>query len=221
MDNKNNTQSLATPLAIIVAGFMIASAIYVSNSQSGFLKSKNATNSAGVVANANGGAGTDQNGQAIQPGEVPQPSPTPDPTVAPEEGGIYKVSIDDDPVLGDPNAPVTMIAFSDFRCPFCERFATDAFVKIKKDYVDTGKVKYILRDFSIHPPQSDDAALGAQCANEQGKFWEYHDMLFVKLTAGEDFSAVNLKKYAGTLGLNQSTFDSCLDGGKYKKLLNV
>lgn len=91
----------------------------------------------------------------------------------------YQVSMDDDPVLGNANAPITIIEFSDYECPFCKRFYDQTFGQIKKDYIDTGKVKFIYRDYplSFHPG-AEPAAQAANCAGEQGKYWEMHDKIF-------------------------------------------
>lgn len=89
------------------------------------------------------------------------------------------VSADDDPVLGNANAPVTMIEFSDYECPFCKRFYDQTLGQIKKEYVDTGKVKLIYRDYplSFHPG-AEPAAQAANCAGDQGKYWQMHDKIF-------------------------------------------
>lgn len=87
-----------------------------------------------------------------------------------------------DPTLGKKDAPVIMIEFSDFQCPFCGRFWKDTLPQIKKDYVDTGKVLFVYKDFPLRQihPLAQKAAEAANCAAEQGKFWEYHDALFGK-----------------------------------------
>lgn len=90
------------------------------------------------------------------------------------------VKIDDDAVLGDPKAPVTMIVFGDFECPYCERAYADAEKNIREEYVATGKVKMVFRDFplsNIHR-KAVPAAEASECAHAQGKYWEYHDALF-------------------------------------------
>ena len=87
-----------------------------------------------------------------------------------------------DPTLGKKDAPIVMLEFSDFQCPFCEKFFSGAEPQIIKDYVDTGKVLFVYKDFplkQIHP-MAQKAAEAANCANEQGKFWQYHDKLFSK-----------------------------------------
>ena len=125
-----------------------------------------------------------------------------------------------DPVLGKENAPVTIVEFSDFQCPFCRRFWIDSFSQLKKDYIDTGKVRLIYRDFplSIHE-QAKPSALAAECANEQGKFWEYHDALFEeqqKLGTGTvAYTTQDLKAWATKIGLDSKKFASCFDNQKY------
>lgn len=82
------------------------------------------------------------------------------------------------PVLGKSDAPVTIIEFADFQCPFCERFYKDAEKGIIENYVKSGKVKFVFRNYAFLGPESNIAAEGSYCANEQGKFWEYHNFLF-------------------------------------------
>lgn len=125
-----------------------------------------------------------------------------------------ETSIDDDPVLGNPNAPVTLIEFSDYQCPYCGRFVRDTFPRIKTDYIEKGKVRYVFRDFpilSIHP-QAQKAAEAAQCSGDQDKYWEMHDRIFENQRA---IKVENLKGYAEKLSLNMEDFNNCLDGGKY------
>ncbi len=129
------------------------------------------------------------------------------------EPEFVQVSADDDEVLGNANAKVTIVEFSDFECPFCGRFYTDTLVPMKKDYVETGKVKFIYRDFplsSIHP-DAEKAAEAAECAGEQGKYYAMHDTLFANQQA---LDVTSLKGYASALGLDTAKFNSCLDSGK-------
>ena len=95
------------------------------------------------------------------------------------QGGKF-ISVDDDPVLGDPKARVTIIEFGDYQCPSCRLFWQDVQPRLKKDYIDTGKVRLVFRDFpvlEIHP-EAAVASQAAQCAGDQGKYWEMHDKLF-------------------------------------------
>lgn len=115
---------------------------------------------------------------------------------------------------GEEDAPVTMIEFSDFQCPFCGRFFAQTLPLIEEQYIKTGKVKFVYKDFpleSIHP-MALPAALAARCAGEQGKFWEYHDMIFENQALLSDAS---LRQWASNLGLNTANFNSCLDSQKY------
>lgn len=127
--------------------------------------------------------------------------------------------IDDDSVLGDKNAPLTIVEFSDFQCPFCSRFRTETFDQIKSQYIDTGKVKFVYRDFpltSIHP-MAQKSAEAAECADDQGKFWEMHDVIFERQAS---LSLTSLKQWANELGLNENDFNKCLDSGKYTNEVN-
>ena len=126
-----------------------------------------------------------------------------------------------DPMLGDIDAPLSIIEFSNFQCNFCARFYTDTLPLLKTQYIDTGKVNLIYRDFPISKIYSNSmsAALAAECANEQGKFWEYHDMLLENQDIWKqneaDLVISTFKQFATTLNLEQEKFDSCLDSGKY------
>ncbi len=121
---------------------------------------------------------------------------------------------DDDAVLGDDSATVTVIEFTDYQCPFCARHFTDTFGKIKSNYVDTGKVKYVVRDYplSFHP-NAHIGAEAAECAGEQDKYFDMHEKLFSNQDtwSGMADAVPTLKQYAKDLGLNTSKFNSCLD----------
>ncbi|HLC71253.1 MAG TPA: thioredoxin domain-containing protein [Candidatus Nanoarchaeia archaeon] len=120
--------------------------------------------------------------------------------------------VDDDDVLGDDDAPITIVEFSDYECPFCARFHTQTFGELKSAYIDTGKVKFIYRDFplSFHP-QAQKAAEAAECAGEQDKYFEMHELLFTDGVAG---GVAGFKQYASQIGLNTAKFNECLDSGK-------
>ncbi|MEK6925852.1 MAG: DsbA family protein [Nanoarchaeota archaeon] len=126
---------------------------------------------------------------------------------------VIPVSVDDDPVKGNPASKVTIVEFSDFECPFCRKFFTETYPSIIKDYVNTGKAKIVFRDFpliSIHT-KAQKASEAAQCAYEQGKFWEMHDKLFENQNS---LDVSDLKKYAQELKLDTVKFNDCLDSGK-------
>lgn len=119
--------------------------------------------------------------------------------------------VDDDDFKGNANAPVTIVEWSDYECPFCQRFYSQTLGQIEQEYIDTGKVKFVYRDFplSFHP-NAQKAAEAAECAGEQGKYYEMHDMLFEKGVAG---GVTAFKQYAADIGLNTGDFDTCLDSG--------
>ncbi len=119
--------------------------------------------------------------------------------------------------MGDPNAPVTMEEFSDFQCPYCRQFHNDTLRQIIDTYVRTGKVYFIFRNFPIVDRSTPDqeshtAAAGAVCAGQQGKFFEFHDLLFANQTGENigDFTAKRVQAMAATLGLDTGKFNSCL-----------
>src|SRR3989344_365568 len=123
------------------------------------------------------------------------------------------------PALGEKQAKVTIIEFADFQCPFCKRLFDESISQLKKEYIDTGKVKFYFRHFAFLGEESSWAGEASECANEQEKFWEYHDYLYTH-QGGENvgaFNKDNLKGFAAALGLNTSQFNSCLDSGKYTK----
>ena len=125
------------------------------------------------------------------------------------------------PVLGSLDAPVTVVDFSDFQCPKCARFVKSTEPEIKKEYIDTGKVAFVFKHFPRLGDDSYSAALASECANEQGKFWEYHDVLFQN-QQGENSGWANkgkLKEFASDIGLDRQRFDSCLDEEKYKPIV--
>jgi protein-disulfide isomerase len=132
-----------------------------------------------------------------------------------------EVSVNDDPVLGDANAPFTIVEFSDYDCPFCKLFHQTTYKDLKKEYIDTGKVKFVYRDLplaQIHPLATE-KALAANCSREQGgdaAYYKFHDEIFIR---GEQLKATltkdDLKKIAADFKLNTNQFNQCLDSEKY------
>lgn len=139
---------------------------------------------------------------------------------APSQGPVGPVDVGNGhfPILGNNDAKVTIVEFADFQCPFCEQFFTDIEANLKKDYIDTGKVRFAFRQYAFLGQESTDAANAAECANDQGKFWEYHDYLYQHQGAENSgaFSKDHLKEFAATLGLDTATFNDCLDTNKDK-----
>ena len=138
------------------------------------------------------------------------------------QGSGAFIGVDDDPVLGSPNAKVLMIEFGDYQCPSCRMFWKEVEPRLKKEYIDTGKVKLVFRDFpivQIHP-EALLASMAVDCAGEQDKYWQYHDKVFrEQYNKGDDlvrFKAADLKKWAKDTGIDSAKFDQCLDSEKYK-----
>lgn len=135
---------------------------------------------------------------------------------APAQGQAFKeamLSIDGSPVLGDKDAKVTIVEFSDYQCPFCARNHKQTFPQLLTEYIKTGKVKYIFRDFpleSIHP-LAFKASEAALCAGEQGKYWEMHDTLFANQTA---LTSDDLMSHAKTAGADSVKMKTCIDSGR-------
>ena len=119
------------------------------------------------------------------------------------------VSIDDDTIKGPEDAPITIIEFSDYECPFCVR-AEPTLDKIFEEYPD--KIRLVYRDFPLgFHTNAQKAAEATECAGEQDKFWEMHDKLFDE---GVEGGVISFKQFADDLGLDTQEFDSCLDSGE-------
>lgn len=124
----------------------------------------------------------------------------------PEEVTRYDIPEDDDYVLGSDSAQITIIEFSDYECPYCRKWHTEVFPQIREKYGD--KVRFVYRDFplySIHP-NAEPAAIAANCAGEQDKYWEFNELLF---NGNKDLSPATYEAYAKDLGLNVDTFTAC------------
>ena len=135
--------------------------------------------------------------------------------------GKVDVEIGNLPILGNKDAKVTIVEFSDFQCPFCKSFADGAFEQIKKEYIDTGKIAFAFRHLPLpNHPNAPLAAEAAECANEQDSFWKYHDVLFDSQTTWSPLTLEEAKlqfiSYASEMGLNSTAFTSCLDSGTLK-----
>jgi len=116
--------------------------------------------------------------------------------------------------IGRAEAPITIVEFTDYQCPYCKQFYTTTFTKIKKNYIDTGKVRWVTRDLplQIHP-YALKAAEASRCAGDQGKYWEMHDAL---LSSDAPPSDDVIKKLVAGLSLDLKNFQRCLDSEKYR-----
>ena len=127
-------------------------------------------------------------------------------------------SEDGSPALGDPNAPLTLVDYSDYRCPHCGAFTNETLPRLIDEYVRPGKVRLVHKDMAILGEQSVWAAMAAQCANDQGRFWDYYFLLFNRVHAGDrplQLTRDRLKAFAAELGLNTQQFNQCMDENKY------
>jgi len=191
--NPISTNAIVISVAVLLGAILITLAI-VGNSSSSRVESKNLV---GIEKKDN----------------------TPPPEEAPTEG---VVSIANDPVLGKKDAPVTIVEFSDYECPFCKRAFTDVLPQLKKEYIETGKVKLVYKDFPLDfHANAQKEAEAAQCAFDQGgdsAYYQFHDSIFSQTKGnGTGLALTELPLIAKKLGLDQSKFQQCLDSGKNEK----
>lgn len=157
------------------------------------------------------------------PGEETTPAPAATEGDTPDEAGSGSgsevvVDPDDWHVQGAADAPVTIVEYSDFECPYCARYFTETYPQIKEQYIDTGQVRYIFRHFPLTShSQARPAAQATECAGEQGKFWEMHDALFENQAswAGNAEAPALFVGLAEELGLDGAEFEACLSSEKY------
>jgi protein-disulfide isomerase len=132
----------------------------------------------------------------------------------PQQVTRYDIPLDDDPILGPDNAPITIVEFSDYECPFCRKWHAETFARLMESF--PGQIRFVFRDFplsSIHPNAAP-AAEAANCAGEQGKYWEFSEMLF----SGEySLGAQAYTQYASDLGLEGQAFADCVSSGRYEQ----
>lgn len=114
--------------------------------------------------------------------------------------------------IGDPNAPVKVEEFSDFRCHYCRQFSEQMEPDFIKNYVDTGKVYFTFHNYPFLAADSTDAAEAAYCAADQNRFWQYKDVLFKYNTMSGAFASSSLSRYAQQVGMDTTAFDACMQG---------
>jgi protein-disulfide isomerase len=149
-----------------------------------------------------------------------------EPTPTIQQAGPPKITMNTflgnaSPVLGNPTAPITLIEFGDYQCHFCNVFFHSTEGEILKNYVQTGKVKMIFKDYNIIGPDSVNASHGAHCANDQGLFWEYHDILYSNWTGENNgwASSENLGKFAQEIGLDMDVWSECMLNGIHSQTI--
>jgi protein-disulfide isomerase len=144
--------------------------------------------------------------------QVPPPPPPP-----PDE----KVNIEfplSGYTMGKADAPLVFVEYTDFECPFCQRYHLDSFEQVKKDWVDTGKLRYYSRDFPLDfHPNARRAALAARCAGDQGKYWELRNAM---IKNADQLGADRISSYAATVGLDVKKFEACLGSDFYKAAID-
>jgi len=130
-----------------------------------------------------------------------------------------EVSIANHPFMGDENAPVTLVEFTDYQCPFCRKFHVNTFPQIKKDYIDTGKVKYVAMDLPLgFHANAQSAANAALCARDQGKFWELRHVMIMNASK---LGAEDINGYARGLGIEMPSFERCLKSKPHQPVIDA
>jgi protein-disulfide isomerase len=159
-------------------------------------------------------------GQGIEKPHTQTPeiqTPGQEPDVSAQKTQLNLLTDNTSPILGSKDAPITMIEFGDYQCFYCNKFYHDVEPGIVKNYINTGKVRMIFKDFTIIGQDSVNAAHASHCAQEKGKFWEYHDMLYNNWS-GENTgwaSSENLRNFAKKVGLDENQFSQCMSQSKY------
>ena len=136
---------------------------------------------------------------------------------------VSKLIENGSPIMGNPNAPITILEWGDYQCTFCYKFHQNTLDTINEDFIKTGKVKIIFKDFPLNGLDSKLAAEATYCAQDQDKYWEYHDELY-KNWGGERTGWItreSLEKFAMTIDLNLKEFNDCLDNHTYKDRVNT
>jgi protein-disulfide isomerase len=141
----------------------------------------------------------------------PPPPPPPDENVSIEfPTGGYS--------MGKADAPLVFVEYTDFECPFCQRYHLDSFEQVKKNWVDTGKVRYYSRDFPLDfHPNARRAALAARCAGDQGKYWELRNTL---IKNADQLAGDRIVEYAKGVGLDVKRFEACLGSDLYRSAID-
>jgi len=156
---------------------------------------------------------------------LPPETPTAEPEGTPEATREPLVPLDDDPVLGSADAPVTIIEYSEYLCPFCRTFALETLPLIEEQYIDTGKVRFIFRDFPVHGDPAVIMGWVAECAADQGKFWEMQKFLWERYdewSQSENLQVLQatVQGYADGLGMDTEEYASCLQDGTVVERIN-
>ena len=148
----------------------------------------------------------------------PQPQAQPS-THAPKPDEPASVSIAGMPFLGERDAPLTLVMFTDYQCPFCSRFETQTLPEIKKQYIDTGKLRFVVRDLPMQfHPNAFKAAEAVYCGEEQDKYWPFRELLVANTNKLE---AKLLPEYAKQVGMDMDKFSACLESGRHAEKIKA
>lgn len=164
-------------------------------------------------------SGTTAVAQTAAPQAPTDPNAAPQAPAAPDPVQVKKdLKMGHLPVDGNENAKITMVEFSDFECPFCGKFYTDTLGQLKKEYVDTGKMKIYYRHYplSFHP-KAVPLAQASECANDQGAFWKMHDKIFENNSTVANMTDDQIKQWGADLGLDTAKFNDCYDNKAHQK----
>ena len=209
--DKENNKSIAIPIPSLPKNITMTQLMVAALVVAAFLLGMLTTKVQYLEKNGSSTQTTTAAAQTAPAAAAPQAQPT---------LGKQNVSIGHLPPKGDPNAKVKIVAFEDWRCPFCDQFFKNTEPQIIKDYVDTGKAVIYYRQYQFLGPASVVAGNASECANEQGKFWDFHDYMYQNQPDESDtsmYTTDKLTQIAGTLGMDTNQFQSCLSANKYDK----
>lgn len=152
---------------------------------------------------------------------IPTNLPTETTTASNRPVTITNITVDGSHTLGPLEAEIVVVEFSDFQCSFCQSFFSNTLSQLKNEYVDTGRIKFVYKHFPFDFHQNArPAAVASECAGEQGRFWDYHDILMINQTSWENLGGndtINaFVNFAERLGLDKNNFKSCLETMKYE-----
>lgn len=194
---QENNASTFLPAAILLAAIILGGSLIYA---------------AVTIGGAKGVAGIGSPLGAEKQGEAPNQQGFPE---------TFSVDLEGWPSKGSLEAPVTIVEYSDFACPFCGKFWKETLPQITKEYIDTGKVRFVYKDFPVVGGEK--AAEASHCAEEQGKYWEYHDMLFANQEQDRgNWASVSVHEgYARDLGMNVAQLTECFESSRYQEKVAV
>ncbi len=211
---KSGNEAIYLPASILFAAIILSVSIFAAGSGVG-----NSLTGLSKIISAIQGGGTPSQDSGNTGNVIAAPQPTPQPTQQTKK--IKSLLQGAAGIEGKQDAPVVIIEYSDYQCPFCRKWFEDAKTQLDKEYIQTGKVLFLYKDFPLgFHPMAPTYAQAARCAGDEGKYWEMHDKIFeeqAKFGQGtiSSLTKEDVKKWAQDMGLNSSKFNTCLDSGKY------